>query len=136
MKLKADLHAERPDAMQAAVESAAFRERVYKEVLSTHLRVPNGWGPAEFYIQQCDLAVGAGPMCEVRLSGVSVNSRRSTDDFRDARKALERIYTQTIKPFLQPGERLQMMVTIMLDRVPLDHNSTLIEADPIWITGE
>src|SRR3989344_3433236 len=135
MMVKADLHQERPDGMQAAVESAAFRERVYKEVLSTHLRVPAGWGPAEFYIQQCDLAVGAGPMCEVRLSGVSVTSRRALDDFKDARKALQDIYQQTVKPFLRPGERMQMMVTIMLDRVPLDHNSTLVEADPIWITG-
>lgn len=135
MKLKADLHEECPDAMRAAVESPAFRERIYREVLATHLRVPSGWGPAEFYIQQCDFAVGAGPMCEVRLSGVSVNRRRSTQDFFDARLALQVIYAFTITPFLKPGERLQLMTTLMLDRVPLGHDSNMIEDEAVWITG-
>jgi hypothetical protein len=136
MKLKADFHVERPDLMQAAVETKEFRDLIYREVLAKSLRIPQGWGPAEFYIQQCDLAVGAGPMCEVRLSGVSVNRLRSTQDFFDARGKLEEIYRDTVKPFLKPGERMQMMVTIMLDAQPYGHTSTMVEAPPIWITGE
>jgi len=135
MKLKADLHKECPSQMVEAVESSTFREIVYSGVLQRFLHVPDGWGPAEFYIQECDRAVGAGPMCEVRLSGVSVNRARSTEDFFNARGALEKLYTDTLRPFLRPGERLQLMATLMLDRVPLDHNSTMVEAPAIWIVG-
>lgn len=135
MKLKAELHKERRSDMQEAIESRAFRTWILTEVLERHLHVKN-FGPAEFYIQESDFSVGSDPMCEVRLSGVSVSKRRSTQDFMDARDALERIYAETLRPFLRPGERLQLMVTVMLDRVPLDATSTLVEGDAVWIQGE
>lgn len=136
MKLKAEIHKERPAEMQAALESREFRTRILVEVLEPHLHVEKGFGPAEFYIQECDFSVGSDPMCEVRLSGVSATKRRSTQDFENARDALERIYAETIKPFLKPGDRLQLMATIMLDRVPFDATSTLVEGPAIWVVGE
>lgn len=134
MKLKAVLSEGCSQEMRAALENNDFRLRVLAAVIEKHLHAKD-FGPAEFYIQKCDTAVGAELMCEVRLSGVSVNRTRSTQDFENARWALEQLYKEFIVAFLKPGKQLQLMVSLMLDRVPLDSNSTLVEGEAIWLKG-
>jgi len=128
MKLKAVVNKVGVPGMQAVIESPEFYASVLDGVLAPHLKMKRTIGPAEFYIQESDLAVGRKDLlCEVRLSGVSMNRRRSTEAFYDARFALERLYHQTIHPFVPDGERLQLMVSIILDQPPWGEHSTLIE---------
>jgi len=93
------------------------------------------FGPAEFYIQHCDFAIGDEPMCEVRLTGVSVNRRRATDDFHLALKELEQVYAEVIRQYLPTGKKCQLFVSLMLDRAPLGESSSLLERDPIYIVS-
>ena len=138
MKLKAVLNVSADAGMVNAVHFSAFRKRIVGEVLVPHLHMKEDIGPAEFYIQESDRVVGdERQLCEVRLTGVSANKNRATNDFYRARHALERIYAQTLHPLLRPGEKLQLMVSLMVDQPPLGENSTLIErkgGNPaIWI---
>ena len=140
MKLKAVLKRGCPPELAQALESDEFDERVVMEVLVKYLHMSPNIGPAEFYIQECDYAGGRrGDLCEVRLTGVSVNRKRSVDNFYQARRALERVYAETIHPFLKPGQRLQLMVSEMLDRPPDKEETSLIERTgkqpAVWITG-
>ncbi len=139
MKLKAVLKKGCLPEMQGAVESSGFYVQVVKRVLVPHLHMKEDVGPAECYIQECDLAVGRQHnLCEVRLSGVSVNKNRATNDFYRARAALERLYHETLAPHLKPGESLQLMVSLMLDQPPHGEMTSLIErrgGAAIWITG-
>jgi len=139
MKLKAVLREGCLPAIKAAVESEPFELLVVNRVLVPHLHMSQDVGPAEFYIQESDVAVGRRRnLCEVRLSGVSVSKRRATDDFYKARHALERLYQETIFPFLAKDEQLQLMVCLMLDQAPYLEKTSLIERSgkpAIWITG-
>ena len=139
MKLKAVLKLDCDPAMQAATESKSFYNEVLARVLIPHLHMKEDLGPAEFYIQQADMAVGREEnLCEVRLSGVSTNRYRSTNDFFSARHALEKLYCETLQQFLKPNERLQLMVSLILDQPPFDLKTTLIErggSPAIWIEG-
>ena len=139
MKLKAVLLKGCLPEMQVALESEGFYAEVVKRVLLPHLHMKEGVGPAECYIQKCDIAVGRKEsLCEVRLSGVSVNNDRSTNDFYRARRTLERLYHETLLQFLKKDERLQLMVSLMLDQPPFGEKSSLIErrgGAAIWITG-
>lgn len=114
------------------MQSINLRNDVLERVLRKHLRVGK-FGPAEFYVQHCDLAIGNEPMCEVRLTGVSVNTRRATYDFHSALEELERVYTEVIRKHLSPGEKCQLFVSLMLDRAPLGESSSLLERDPIYV---
>ena len=132
MKLKAVLHKGAPEDMVHAIQRSAFRAEILN-LLRQNLRVGE-FGPAEFYIQECDFAVGSDPMCEVRLTGVSVNERRATADFIQMRRALEELYYHALEPHvLEGGRRLQLMVSLMVDQVPFGLKSPLIEGEPIWI---
>ena len=133
MKLKAVLQKDGSEELRREIESRAFRQRVLDEVLKRHLRAPD-FGPAEFYIQECDLAE-SDPMCNVRLTGLSVNRRRSTDDFHQATEALETMYADAIRRHLPFGQRCQLYVELHLDRPPLDEHSSIIERPPIYIVG-
>lgn len=136
MKLKAVVAKGCPDKVIAALENSEFRNRIAITVLKEHLRLENP-GPAEFYIQECDFAVGGGPMCEVRLTGVSVTKDRSTNDFHRAVEALEKCYREVLEqhliPSLKEGEGCQLFVSIALDLAPLGETSNLIERQPIWL---
>lgn len=108
---------------------------VLERVLKRHLRVGE-FGPAEFYIQQCDLAVCSEPMCEVRLTGVSVTTKRATDDFRAALAELEKVYKEVIEILLDPNEKLQLFVSLMLDQAPFGETSSLLEREPIYVLSK
>ena len=132
MKLKSVVHESCPEDLLNALQSAELRKQVLERVLQKHLRVGE-FGPAEFYIQHCDIAVGDEPLCEVRLTGVSVNKRRATDDFYAALCELEVVYKETIEKFLPRGQKCQLFVSMMLDRAPLGEQSSLLERDPIYV---
>lgn len=133
MKLKAVVQDGCPQGLVDDLESAAFRDSVLSRVLKGHLRVGD-FGPAEFYIQKCDFACGGGAMCEVRLTGVSVNKRRSTEDFENALEELERVYADVIKKHAEVVRtRTQLFVSLMTDKAPLGMDSTLLERMPIYV---
>ena len=135
MKLKAVVYSNCSVRLLEALQSREFRTRVLKDVLVPHLHVPDDFGPAEFYVQHCDLT-HSGPMCEARLTGVSVTENRSTTDFENARTALEDVYKDCIEKFLLPhGEECQLLVSIMLDQIPFNRKSSLIEAPAITVTS-
>ncbi len=133
MKLKAVLWKKAPRDLVEAVESEEFYSRVLLEVLGRCLRVIE-FGPAEFYIQACDVAVGSTkPMCEVRLSGVSVTTKRSTQDYWDALCVLEDLYRETMEDLLPEESECQLFVAMMLDRPPLQESSSLLEREPVYV---
>lgn len=133
MKLKAVLEEDCSAALVALLESASFRAVILEEVLRRHLRVGN-FGPAEFYIQKCDFACGSDPMCEVRLTGVSVNKKRATQDFENALMALENIYRDVLRKHVT--KKCQLFVSLMTDRAPMHYSSTLLEREPVYILPE
>lgn len=139
MKLKATFTKGVVPLMHQAVEQTHFRRAVLDQVLKRHLRTGD-LGPAEFYIQLSDFTVPTeNPtelMCEVKLSGVSVNMRRAGQDFVDAREALEILYKDTLQRTLRKGQRMQLMVSLAVDRPPLDMHTTLIEREgepAVWL---
>jgi hypothetical protein len=123
MKLKAVVPDNFPKDLKD--ELNAIREEVLKQVIGPYLHRPT-FGPADFYVQKCDEVDGKthGPMCEVRLSGVSVTPDRTPEDFFKARTGIETIYYEKLKKYL-PDVRIQLMVSIMLDRPMIP--TTLIE---------
>jgi hypothetical protein len=133
MKLKAVVQEGCPQELVDELEGAVFRNSILNRVLKKHLRVGE-FGPAEFYIQKCDFACGGGAMCEVRLTGVSVNKRRSTEDFENAMEELERIYAEAISEYGEVnGESTQLFVSLMTDKAPLGMGSPLLERKPIYV---
>ena len=147
MKLKAVLFDNTPSALVAALEK--IRPDVMGEVLVPHLKVPQDFGPAEFYVQRSDMVfkdetVGERNwMCEVRLTGVSgpqTNFKRSVADFWNAGKALTALYKRKIQECIPSGQRTQLFVVIMVDEpLPIDATrklSPLIEGVPEWVMGE
>ncbi len=135
MKLKSVVHETCPEELLKVLQSKRLRTEVLERVLQPHLRVGK-FGPAEFYIQHCDLAVGDEPLCEVRLTGVSVNTRRATDDFRNALRELEQVYREVIEKHLPSGQHCQLFVSMMLDRAPLGEASSLLEQDPVYVKSQ
>lgn len=132
MKLKAVIKRGCPAAFRRAIEG--MRKEVMDRVIGPNLHRPN-FGAAEFYIQECDLAVSEEGLCEVRLSGVSLADDRSERDFDNARAALESLYREKIEKFLPMGERIQLMVSLMLDG-PRRNGSSLVEGPPATIEGK
>lgn len=132
MKLKSVVHDGCSDILLDALQGKVLQEMVLEKVLKDHLRV-TGFGPAEFYTQKCDFACSSEPMCEVRLTGVSVTESRATKDFDLALAELESIYKQIIESLLDPGQKLQLFVSMMLDQAPFGRKSSLLERDPIWV---
>ena len=128
MKLKATVAEDTPRSLVRALN--AVRPRVQEEVIGPHLHRPS-FGPAELYVQVCDEGdSSAGLFCEVRLSGVTRTRDRSEADFDRSLSALAAIYRQTIRTGLPKGQRLQMMVSIMVDTPP-----SLFETDAEWVEG-
>lgn len=138
MKLKAATSDSMPEAAVEAMDK--MRPLVLERALVPYLHVPPDFGPAEFYIQLTDKADGSthALFVEARLSGVSVTRRRSTQDFYDARAALEAAYREILEAHLAVGTRVQLMVAIMLDQRPFDEESSLIEGTPsaVWVEGK
>jgi hypothetical protein len=134
MKLKAVLHKGCQPALVKHLQSQKFRSIILDEVLKRHLHVFN-FGPAEFYIQECDFACGSAPMCEVRLTGVSVTGNRATNDFVRALAALEHCYVTALEPYHTSAShrRCQLLVSMMLDRPPFGMTSPLLERDPVHV---
>lgn len=124
MKLKAVVPSNFPEELRERMN--AIRPVVLERVIGRHLHRPE-FGPAEFYVQICDEVDGMthDPMCEVRLSGVSVTPDRAPVDFFNARAELEEIYLELLKLHL-PGVKVQLMVSIMLDRPMVP--TTLVES--------
>lgn len=131
MKLKAVIQRGCPSQFRNAIE--AMRNEVMSRVIGPHLHRPD-FGPAEFYIQECDEAVSEEPLCEVRLSGVSLAYDRSEKDFDDARTALEMVYKRKIEEFFPTGINVQLMVSLMLDG-PRKNGSSLVEGPTEWVSG-
>jgi hypothetical protein len=148
MKLKAVVHRGTkdgfiPDCPEELVKALNdLHTCVSERVLLKHLHAV-GFGPAEFYVQECDFAaVGVSKFgfCEVRLTGVSVNDNRAPNDFVRARNELEAIYAELIKRYLPRGQKMQLFVSIMLDasiRFGSNPSSTsIVEGEAKWIDGE
>lgn len=136
MKLKAVVTGISPD--EFIKELNRLRKVILEKVLVPFLKVPPNFGPAEFYVQNCDEADGESHafFCEARLSGVSgptSNRKRSIQDYHDALATLETIYTDVIERNFPMGSWVQLLVSIMLNE-PID-GSTLIETEPKWIKG-
>ena len=132
MKLKAVVNEGCPKDLVTALNN--LRNRVLTEVLERYLRVkPGSFGPAEFYVQNCDFAVSKELFCEVRLSGISVTSARAADDFRNARRELERIYTELIHQHLPQGQKMQLFVLVIADRPLTDGSPSLVEGNAMWV---
>ena len=132
MKLKAVISRGCSSTLRDAIEG--MRQEVMDEVIGPHLKRPK-FGPAEFYIQECDLAVSEQGFCEVRLSGVSLSKDRSEQDFDNARQALEDLYQRKIRSHLLAGHTYQLMVSIMLDGPRRCDGSSLVEGRAIWVDG-
>lgn len=132
MKLKAVVRRGCPKAFRDAIES--MRTEVLRVVVGSCLHRPK-FGPAEFYIQECDVAVSDQELCEVRLSGVSLSRDRSEQDFDDARECLEMIYRRMIEAHYIVGDKCQLMVSIMLDG-PRRDGSSLVEGPAKWVDGK
>lgn len=145
MKLKADIVNDdllpRANYIANVLWSKEFAAAVAERVLGPHLK-SRELGPAEFYIQECDLAVSASPAAgiEARLSGISgptVATRRSIDDYPNALRELTTLYRETIGSLLPIGSRCQLFVALMTD-TPVEFRgklTTLLEDDPKWIEG-
>jgi len=132
MKLKAVVNVGCPEDLVIALNN--IRGRILVEVLERHLRVkPGSFGPAEFYVQNCDFAVSEEPFCEVRLTGISVSPARAADDFRNARNELEKIYAEVIHQHLLQGQKMQLFISVMADRSLPDGSPSLVEGNAIWV---
>ncbi len=131
MELKAVLHRGCTPEVRDLLESEEFNKRIRKNVLS-HLGAQD-FGPAEFFIQGCDEAVGAGPMCEVCLTKVSVTEGRSTKNFKEALLALEQVYADVLRPHFTSEEPIQLLVSVVLDRKPFGCDSALLERPAVYI---
>lgn len=141
MKIKPAVTEGTPEPVLEALNSKHIARRIYTEVLQGPLRVKS-MGPAEWYIQRADetIEVEEGSFgCEVRLTGVSRNPKRSEQDFWDAREVLERIYRETIEENLPVGMKMQLFVAIMLDAPIRDErgrDTTIVEGDAVWVEGK
>jgi hypothetical protein len=124
MKIKAVIPNNFPEELIEALDN--IRPILMKKVIGPHLHRPN-FGSAEFYVQTCDEVSSEThtPMCEVRLTGVSLTPDRCHDDFYKARDEIEKIYAKILSEHLHGVTKVQLMVSLMLDQ-PLD-GSTLIE---------
>ncbi len=132
MKLKAVLNRGCTPEVTAMLESPEFWQAIRDDVLC-HLGA-HDFGPAAAYLQACDFAVGGSkPMCEVRLTGVSVTTGRSTQNFEDALAALERVYADALRPHFTPEEPIQLLVSVMLDQKPFGRESALLERPAVYI---
>lgn len=136
MKLKATIAHDCLGSLEAALNN--IRYEVLNTVLVSHLHVSTKFGPAEFYVQQCDHAVrdDEDGLCEVRLSGVSLTDDRSYNDFEHAREELESLYKRLIEHHLEKGSRIQLLVLLMLDGPRRRNGSALVEGEPIWVPGK
>lgn len=132
MKLKAVVSDNCPAILVEAFDK--IRPIVMQRVVTLHLKRPN-FGPAEFYVQKCDLADGETheQFCEVRLTGVSLARDRSIQDFSNACEALKLIYEELIQEYLPLGQKMQLYVQVYLDEAI--EGSTIVEKIPEWIQG-
>lgn len=137
MKIKAVVHPDSPpEFIKFLNEEIGIN--ILNEVLVPCLHVSKDFGPAEAYIQECDLARGCNPgfLCEVRLTGVSLNRKRAVDDFDRTKNELVRLYREAIKRFFPKGKRVQLFISVMVDKpLPLS-GENLLETDPEWVEGE
>ena len=131
MKLKAVVLDTFPKELVRALNK--IRPIIMEKVIGPILKRPN-FGSAEFYVQNCDTVDDEThkPMCEVRLTGVSVTEDRCIKDYFNARAEIERIYKEVIANNLVQGVEVQLMVSAMLDQ-PVK-GSTLIEGEVPTIT--
>ncbi len=110
-----------------------LRAEILKRVLVRHLHFNPGAKGADLSVEKCTYADDGthDAHCYVRLSDVSVTSKRSLEDFARAQKALEDLYAETVKEF--PPERARVVslsARIVLDRPLAELNgSNLIEAE-------
>lgn len=128
MKIKAVVPDNLPESLKAALNG--IRPILMTRVIGPHLH-RESFGPAEFYVQLCDEVDGRthAPMCEVRLTGVSLTDDRCKTDFYKARAEIEKIYAETLAEHLPLNVELQLMVSIMLDKPLSSGGSTLVEGE-------
>ena len=136
MKIKAVIHPKSPKGFIVYLNEE-IAKIILQRVLVPCMHVGSNFGPAEFYVQECDIARGGTPgfLCEVRLTGVSFNRKRSINDFYEAAKELHKIYAEAIKKFFQQSDRVQLFVCIMVDKPLPETNENLIETEPEWVNG-
>jgi len=114
-----------------------IRQQILVQVLVPHLKVPEDWGPTQFFVQNCDVcdAKTHGMFVHVTLSGVSLTDDRADNDFSRARDEIEGIYGEVIAEHLPKGETCEITVIIMLDK-PLRNGDSIVEEDePANIEG-
>ena len=143
MKLKAVVYEDAPKGLIERLNG--IRYTVFIEVLQPILHVPKDFGPADFYVQQCDFCTrdthqpSNEHMCVVGLSNVSgptIARSRSINAYYEARARLQDIYTDIWEAFLPRGERCQLYVSIALDSPISDPNgraTTLAEGPTEWV---
>ncbi|MEK7645243.1 MAG: hypothetical protein AAB391_02925 [Patescibacteria group bacterium] len=139
MKLKATAHAGLPESLLNALNE--IRPKVVRGVLAPHLKVSLKIGPAEFFVQQSDLADAATHefFVHVGLSGVSLNNERSNNDFTRALEALVALYKHeivTCKDLAGTEKLVQLFVVIYLDGKHPVTGSSLIESKAEWVSVE
>lgn len=144
MKLAADVHPDLPydlieamNRLQRSVKAGVID--AFLEVIGVH--DTRGWGPAEFYVQQCQYGYAQDLFVRVELSGVSVGQRKIAS-LKRARERLEKIYADLIKRYVPKGTLVQLQVVIMVDTPVreelLAKSTSLLETPPgkIWVMGE
>jgi len=135
MKLKANVDDRFPEELVRTLNAIKPHAAA---VLQPFLKNTVGMGPAEFFVQHCDLnneACAAEQGCVVILSQVSITDSRAPDDFRNARAALANLYIEAIQKYIRSDQRVQMTVSIHLDGPLGKTGSNLVEGAPVWFTG-
>lgn len=136
MKLKATISRRVMESEGLIIALETIRSRVLNEVLKPCLKTGD-FGPAEFFVQECDFANRAThePFCEARLTGVSINDDRAPNDFRRAVKKLFSIYKDVIEKLTKKGIKTQLYVSLMLDAPLPNTDSSIVEVGPEWVEG-
>jgi len=138
MKAKAAITDNASGLLIKAFGSPDLFNRIRAEVLADCLHVDlRERGPAEDFLQMPDLCVSVhnDPGIAFCLSMVSVTDGRAPDDFKQALEELERICVEVAQSVLEEGQRVQLFVSMVVDRSPSYSGTapSLLERDPIWV---
>ena len=133
-------------ALARALDSLAeaftnMRDEVQK-ALRPHIVGIREMGPGGLFLQQ-PARMGlteSGLGCDVQISRMSKTPRRSDQSFWDALDAFRVLCEQKIQEFLPRGERMQLLVSFVIDgaiwnRSPGFPATNLIQSNPISVDG-
>jgi hypothetical protein len=125
-----------PDVFVNAVQE--LRQLVMERVIEPCFHVPEkGLGPAEFYVLTPQFAISDQPFCAVILSGVSVKSERTPEEFEKARRELLGIFTNMVRQHFPKGAEIQVSAKILANELVGHVCKTLsIEGHAPYTLGE